>query len=109
MPLPTPQVGIGSPPTWYTAEAVPETALPELGQQSRPLSAGDVRYLYWKTRAGVRGAATETSWVRLLVHNSAAAPPAGAVSVPPGEHKTYVRLLDTPEIDTVETQRLLVR
>ncbi len=109
MPLPTPQVGIGSPPVWHTAEAVAETVLPELGQQPRPLAAGDVRYLYWKTTAGVRGGPTETSWVRLLVHNAAASPPAGAVLVPPGEHRTYVRLLDTPEVDTVETQRLLAR
>ncbi len=107
MPLPAPQVGIGSPPAWYTPEAVTDTALPELGQDPRPLERGDVRYVYWRTRAGVRGGPTETSWVRLLVHNGAATPPAGAVLVPRGEHRTYVRLLDTPEIDTVETQRLL--
>ncbi len=101
MPLPPPQVGIGSPPAWHIAEAVAETTLPELGQGPRALERGDVRYLYWRTTAGVRGAPTETSWVRLLVHNGATAPPAGAVLVAPGEHRTYVRLLDTPEVDTV--------
>ncbi len=68
-----------------------------------------MRYVYWRTTAGVRGGATETSWARLLVHNGAATPPVGAVLVPPGEHRTYVRLLDTPEVDTVEAQRLLAR
>ncbi len=108
MPLPV-EVGIGSPPAWHAAEAVLETALPEFGQQPRPLAAGDVRYVYWRTTAGVRGGPTETSWVRLLLHNAAASPPAGAVLVLSGEHKTYVRVRDTPEVDTVETQRLLVR
>ncbi len=109
MPLSTPQVGIGTPPKWHNPEAVLETALPERGEKPRDLLPGDVRYVYWRTTAGVRGGPTETSWVRLLVHNAAASPPAGAVLVPPGEHRTYVRLPDTPEIDTVETQRLLVR
>ncbi len=109
MPLPTPQVGIGSPPTFYAAEAILETALPERGEKPRELLPGDIRYIYWRTTAGVRGGTTETSWVRLLVHNAAASPPADAVLVPPGEHKTYVRLVDIPETDTVETQRLIVR
>ncbi len=109
MPLPTPQVGIGTPPTWHTPEPVTEPALPELGEAPRPLERGDVRYVYWRTTAGVRGGPTETSWVRLLVHNAAASPPADAALVPPGEHRTYVRLLDTPEVDTVEAQRLLAR
>ncbi len=108
MPLPV-EVGIGSPPTWYATEAVLETALPELGDKPRDLLPGDVRYQYWKTTAVVRGGATDTFWVRLLLHNAAASPPAGAVLVLPGEHKTYVRVRDTPEIDTVETQRLLAR
>ncbi len=109
MPLPV-EVGIGSPPTWYTTETVLETALPELGEdRPRDLLPGDVRYVYWRTRVGVRGGPTDTFWVRLLLHHGAASPPAGAVLVLPGEHKTYVRVRDTPEIDTVETQRLLVR
>ncbi len=108
MPLPV-EVGIGSPPTWYAAEAVLETALPELEKKPRDLLSGDVRYEYWETRAGRRGGPTEIFWVRLLLHNDTASPPAGAVLVPRGEHKTYVRVRDTPEIDTVETQRLLVR
>ncbi len=108
MPLPV-EVGIGSPTTWYAAEAVLETALPELGDSPRDLLSGDVRYIYWRIRAGVRGGPTDTFWVRLLVHNAAATPPAGAVLVAPGEHRTYVRVRDTPEIDTVETQRLLAR
>ncbi len=108
MPLPV-EVGIGSPPTWHAAEAVLETALPELGDKPRDLLPGDVRFEYWETRAGRRGGSTEIFWVRLLLHHGAAAPPAGAVLVPTGEHRTYVRVLDTPEIDTVETQRLLAR
>ncbi len=104
----TPQVGIGSPPAWHTAEPVLETALPALGEEPRELLPGDVRYVYWRTTAGVRGGPTETFCVRLLVHNAAVSPPAGAVLLLPGEHKTYVRLLDTPEVDTVETDRLLV-
>ncbi len=108
MPLPV-EVGIGSPPIWYAAEAVLETALPELGEKPRDLLPGDVRYEYWETKTGRRGGPIETYWIRLLLHNGAAAPPAGAVLVPPGEHRTYVRLLDTPEVDTVETQRLLAR
>ncbi len=108
MPLPV-EVGIGNPPIWHAAEAVLETALPELEQPPRDLLPGDVRFEYWETRAGRRGGPTETFWVRLLLHNGAATPPTGAVLVPPGEHRTYVSVRDTPEIDTVETQRLLAR
>ncbi len=58
---------------------------------------------------GPASPAPAPTWVRLLVHNSAAAPPAGAALVTPGEHRTYVRLRDNPEIDTAEAQRLLAR
>ncbi len=109
MPLPTPQIGIGTPPTWYDAEPAPATVRPELGQEPRPLMPGDIRYEYWETRFGVRGKPSESAWVRLLIHNAASAPPEGAIPISPGDHDTYVRIKDLPEIETVKTQRLVVR
>ncbi len=108
MPLPV-EVGIGSPPTWHPTEGVLETALPELGDKPRDLLPGDLRFEYWETRAGRRGGPTEIFWVRLLLHNGAATPPAGAVLVPPGEQSFFFIVRETTEIYTVETQRLLAR
>ena len=96
-----PQVAIGTLDTWHDLEVITDEQRPKLERGNRDLLPGGIGYRYWTVTIGMPGGSTETVTGRLLLHNAATSPPARAVLVPPGEHRTWVRVPDSPENEPV--------